>query len=133
MLTFSEQVKGKTPDTQRRLYTSFQRAVKQGEIPALKLLTNFEIQGAKGQPRQVQDYAYTDATAQQVTGWIEQQEQPGKGNGLTVEQAQGLTDAELTAAIQRQNKGSRKRKPRAEKTPKKGATPDSKTLAETAE
>ncbi len=120
MLIFSEHVKDKAPDTQRRLYSLFQRAVKQGKIPALKLLTRFEIQGFKGQPRQVQDYAYTDDTAQQVSGWIEQQ-QPEKSNGFTVEQVQGLTDTELSAFIQQQTKGSKKRKPRATKTTKKPA------------
>lgn len=128
MLTFSEHVKGKTPKMQRRLYTLFQRAVKQGEIPALKLLTRFEIQGFKGQPRQVHNYAYTDGTAQQVSTWIEQQEQAQKQGGLTVEQVQELTDAELTAAIQQQTKGSKKRKPRATKTTKKPTvTEDEKT------
>ncbi|MBB6018833.1 hypothetical protein ACFP9V_24010 [Deinococcus radiopugnans] len=122
MLTFSEHVRNKSPETQRRLYTLFQRAVKQGEIPALKLLTRFEIQGFKGQPRQVQNYAYTDGTAQQVSAWIERQEQTQKQNGFTVEQAQELTDAELNAAIQQQTKGSRKRKPKATKTTKKPAS-----------
>lgn len=121
MLTFSEHVKGRTPEIQRRLYTLFQRAVKQGEIPALKLLTQFEIQGFKGQARQVHDYAYTDDTGQQVSAWMEQQEQTQKPSGFTVEQVQALTDAELSAVIRRQAKGSRKRKPRAEKTPKKPA------------
>ncbi|QLG13591.1 hypothetical protein HLB42_21880 (plasmid) [Deinococcus sp. D7000] len=122
MLTFSEHVRNKSPETQRRLYTLFQRAVKQGEIPALKLLTRFEIQGFKGQPRQVQNYAYTDGTAQQVSAWIERQEQAQTQNGFTVEQAQELTDAELNAAIQQQTKGSKKRKPRAAKTSKKPAS-----------
>ncbi len=122
MLTFSEQVRNKTPETQRRLYTLFQRAVKQGGIPALKLLTRFEIQGFKGQPRQVHNYAYTDDTAQQVSAWIEQQEQSQKQGGFTVEQVQELTDAELNAAIQQQTKGSKKRKPRTMKTTKKPAS-----------
>jgi hypothetical protein len=122
MLTFSEHVKGRTPETQRRLYTLFQRAVKQGEIPALKLLTRFEIQGFKGQSRQVHDYAYTDDTGQQVAAWMEQQEQVQKPSGLTVEQVQQLTDAELSAVIRRQTKGSQKRKPRTTKTTKKPAS-----------
>lgn len=130
MLIFSEQVKDKAPDTQRRLYALFQRAVKQGEIPALKLLTRFEIQGFKGQPRQVQDYAYTDETAQQVSGWIEQQ-QPEKANGFTVEQVQGLTDTELNAAIQQQTKGGKKRKPRVTKTTKKPVSTENEKTSQT--
>jgi len=133
MLIFSEQVKGKTSDVQRRLYSLFQRAVKQGDIPALKLLTRFEIQGSKGQPRQVQDYAYTDETAKQVSGWIEQQEQPQKLNGFTVEQVQGLSDTELSAFIQQQMKGSRKRKARPGKTTKKPARTESEATSEAAE
>jgi len=121
MLIFSEQMKGKTSEVQRRLYSLFQRAVKQGDIPALKLLTRFEIEGSKGQPRQVQDYAYTDETAKQVSDWIEQQEQPQKLNGFTVEQVQGLSDAELSAFIQQQVKGTRKRKPGRGKATKKSA------------
>jgi hypothetical protein len=129
MLTFSEQVRNKTPETQRRLYTLFQRAVKQGEIPALKLLTQFEIQGFKGQPRQVHNYAYTDGTAQQVSAWIEQQEHSQKQGGFTVEQVQALTDTELNAAIQQQTKG-KKRKPRATKTTKKPASTENKKTPE---
>lgn len=130
MLTFSEHVRNKSPETQRRLYVLFQRAVRQGEIPALKLLTRFEIQGFKGQPRQVQNYAYTDGTAQQVSAWIERQEQTQKQNGFTVEQAQALTDAELNAAIQQQTKGSKKRKPRAAKISKKPASTDEEKTPE---
>lgn len=130
MLTFSEHVRNKSPEIQRRLYRLFQRAVKQGEIPALKLLTQFEIQGFKGQPRQVQNYAYTDGTAQQVSAWIEQQEQAQKPSGFTVEQAQELTDTELSAVIQQQTKGGKKRKPRAAKTPKKPAPADEEKTPE---
>jgi hypothetical protein len=130
MLTFSEHVRNKTPEIQRRLYTLFQRAVKQGEIPALKLLTRFEIQGFKGQPRQVHNYAYTDGTAKQVSAWIEQQEQSQKQDGFTVEQVQELTDAELNAVIQQQTKGSKKRKPRATKTTKKPVSTENEKAPE---
>lgn len=100
-------------------------------MPALKLLTKFEIQGVKGQPRQVQDYAYTDKTAKQVLTWIDQQENPQNRNGLTV--AQGPTDTELTAAIQRQTKDSRKRKAKIEKTTKKSSPTESEKTSEVTE
>lgn len=127
MQIFSKQVEGKTPDTQRRLYTLFQRAVKRGEVPALKLLTRFEIRGFKGQPRQVQDYAYTDDTAEQVSVWIDQQEMSQKMSGFTVDQVQGFTDAELSAFIQQQTSASGKRKVRSGKSTKKQAAADTRT------
>lgn len=115
MLTFSEQIKGKSPEAQRRLYTLFQREVKAGRIPALKLLTHFELQNTKGQPRQVQDYAFTGQTGGQVQDWITTQERPRKENGFTVEQVQHLSDDDLNALIQQQRAKPKKRKARAAK------------------
>ena len=116
MKTFSESVRGLEPAAQRRLYTLFQRAVKGGEFPALKLLTRFEVQGVKG-PRQVRDYAYTDETAAQVSAWVEKHNQPRAVKGYRAEDVQGMTDADLLSLIQQQNKPvkpRRKRKPKAE-------------------
>lgn len=104
------------PAAQRRLYTLFQRAVKGGDFPALKLLTRFEVQGVKGL-RQVQDYAYTDETAAQVSAWIAKHNQPHDAKGYRAEDVQGMTDADLLNLIQQQNKPAkprRKRKPKAE-------------------
>lgn len=116
MKTFSENIRGMEPAAQRRLYTLFQRAVKGGEFPALKLLTRFEVQGVKG-PRQVQDYALTDETAAQVSTWVEKHNQPRAAKGYRAEELQGMTDADLLSLIQQQNrpaKPRRKRKPKGE-------------------
>lgn len=102
MLTFSKQIEDKSPQAQRRLYTLFQREVKAGRIPALKLLTKFEIQNTKGQARQVQDYAFTDETGQQVSQWLNGQEQAKQANGYSVEDIQALSDDDLGALIQQQ-------------------------------
>lgn len=124
MLTFSEQIKEKSPDSQRRLYTLFQREVKAGRIPALKLLTRFELQNTKEQPRQVQDYAYTGQTGEQVQDWIATQERPHKENGFTVEQVQHLSDDDLSALIQQQRTKPKKRKAKATKNTTKTTNPD---------
>lgn len=108
MRTFSEDLKGKEPAAKRRLFTLFQRAVKAGQFPALKLLTRFEVQGVKG-PRQVQDYAYTDETAAQVAEWIRQHEKTRGPQGFKAEDLQGMSDAELTNLIHQQSKPIRKR------------------------
>lgn len=119
MPLFSEEIQGKTPDGQRRLYTLFQRAVKAGELPALKLLTRFDLTGSKGQGRQVFDYAYTTATAEQVRGWMEKHEKPPAPQGVTAEDVQGMTDEQLTALIKAQRKPAKRRT-----TKRKTATTD---------
>ena len=124
MRTFSEDLKGKEPAAKRRLFTLFQRAVKAGQFPALKLLTQFEVQGLRG-PRQVQDYAYTDETATQVKEWIEQHETRRTRQGVKLEDLQGMSDAELAALIQQQSKPARKRTSRKQKTPTRTAPNDS--------
>ena len=116
---FSEEVQGKTPDAQRRLYTLFQRAVKAGEVPALKLLTRFDLTGSKGQGRQVFDYAYTTATAEQVKVWMEKHEKTPTPQGVTAEDVQGMTDEQLTALIKAQRKPVKRRN-----TKRKAATAD---------
>lgn len=124
MQTFSKHIASQEPTTQRRLYTLFQREVKAGRIPALKLLTKFQIQNTQGQPRQVQDYAFTDETVGQVAQWIEGQAKP-EVKGFTVEQVQTLSDADLMALIQQQRKPAKKRKPRADKGSKKTTNTES--------
>lgn len=118
MLTFSSQIKEQSSQAQRRLYTLFQREVKAGRIPALKLLTKFEIQGTKGQPRQVQDFAFTDGTGEQVKQWLNEQEQPKQVKGYSVEDIQTLSDDDLSALIQQQQQSKKKRKAKAKKSPK---------------
>lgn len=127
MLTFSKQIEGKSPQVQRRLYTLFQREVKAGRIPALKLLTKFEIQGTKGQPRQVQDFAFTDGTGEQVRQWLNEQEQPKQAKGYRVEDIQTLSDDDLGALIQQQQQPKKKRKARAKKIPKETGQEATKT------
>ncbi|WP_027460665.1 hypothetical protein [Deinococcus murrayi] len=109
MPLFSEEIQGKTPDAQRRLYTLFQRAVKAGEVPALKLLTRFDLTGSKGQGRQVFEYAYTTATAEQVRAWIAKHEKTPAPQGVTAEDVQGMTDEQLTALIKAQRKPVKRR------------------------
>lgn len=118
MQTFSSHIKNQEPTTQRRLYTLFQREVKQGRLPALKVLTRFEILRTDGQPRQVQDFVYTDEVGQQVSSWIDNQLEP-QAKGLTLEQVQAMSDDDLTALIQQQTKTPKKRKVRADKGVKK--------------
>ena len=124
MRTFSEQVQGKETAIQRRLYTLFQRAVKAGEFPALKLLTRFDLVGTKGQARKVQDYAYTGETAEQVLKWVKQHEQARTPRGVKVEDLQGMTDAQLTALIQQQARPTKKRNTRKQKKAEKPAQND---------
>lgn len=127
MLTFSKQIEEQSPQAQRRLYTLFQREVKAGRIPALKLLTKFEIQGTKGQARQVQDYAFTDETGQQVGQWLREQKQSRQTSGYTVEQLQTVSDQELSALIEQQRQPKKKRKARAKKNPKETASVQGET------
>lgn len=109
MPLFSEEIRSKTPDAQRRLYTLFQRAVKTGELPALKLLTRFDLTGSKGQGRQVFDYAYTTATAEQVRAWLEKHGKTPTPQGVTAEDVHDMTDEQLTALIKAQRKPVKRR------------------------
>lgn len=104
MPLFSDEIAGQAPHAQRRLYTLFQRAVKAGEIPALRLLTRFALTGSRGQSRQVFDYAYTTAAATQVRAWIDQHQQVNLQRGVTAEQARAMTDEQLAALIKAQRK-----------------------------
>ena len=118
MKTFSEDIQDKAAHERRRLYSLFQRAVKNGSFPALKLLTRFEITGSKGQARQVHDYAYTEATALQVADWMLRQEQERPTNGFSREDLQGISDEDLTALIQKQTRVVKASKPRRKRKAK---------------
>jgi len=122
MPLFSEDLAGKSEATRRRLYTQFQRAVKAGELPALKLLDKFNLTGSKGQAREVHDYAYPQNAAGQVMKWLEHQQGLDRPQAVTAKDIQGMTDEELTALIQAQRKPKKQapRKP-TKRRPKKAA------------
>ncbi|WP_145999584.1 hypothetical protein [Deinococcus sp. UR1] len=109
MPLFSEAISSKTPTDQRRLYTLFQRAVKAGDIPALKLITRFELTGSRGQTRQVFDYAYTFASAGQIKAWMDSQKKIPNAKGVAVEDLETMTDAQLNALIKAQRKPVKRR------------------------
>jgi len=109
MPLFSNEIHGETPDIQRRLYTLFQRAVKVGELPALKLLTRFDLKGSKGQMRRVFDYAYTTTTAEQVKAWMEKNSKVPTSRGTTADDVQIMTDEQLTALIKAQRRPVKRR------------------------
>lgn len=116
MRTFSEDISKKSPETQRRLYTLFQRSVKSGEVPALKLLSRFKLIGSKGQSREVFDYAYTESTVSEVADWIKRHEKPATQKGHTAHDLQDMTDDDLAALIQQQNRPKKPRRKRKAKT-----------------
>lgn len=122
MPLFSEEIQSKSPDTQRRLYTLFQRAVNAGDLPALKLLTRFGITGSKGQERQVFDYAYTTSTAAQIREWLQLHEAKPNPKGVTVEDVKIMSDAQLAALIKAQRKPLKKRAARRQSSLKYDAS-----------
>lgn len=109
MPLFSSALDGKNEANRRRLYTLFQRAVKAGELPALKLLDRFPLTGSKGQARQVFEYAYPKSAEPQVKAWIDQHEGRPTAQGLTIEHVQAMTDDQLTALIKAQRKPGKRR------------------------
>ena len=115
MPLLSEVLEGRDEATRRRLYTLFTRAAKRGELPALKLLDHFNIQGTKGQPREVMDYAYTAETEKRVKTWILTQETSVGQKGVTAAQVKSMTDEQLSLAIK---SAGRKRS----RTPKRSTT-----------
>lgn len=111
-------------DQQRKMYAAWQQATKRGDVPALKLLTRFNLMGAKGQPRTVFDYAYTEQHAPQVAAWFaEQQVTPRVSGGITAEQAAGMTDEQLMALIQQAKTTKKRTNKRKEKAAKIEAAP----------
>lgn len=119
MPLFSEELKGKSEETRCRLYTQFQRAVKAGELPALKLLDKFSLTGSKGQARQVHEYAYPQSAAKQVTKWLEQQEGPANPQAVTAKDVQDMTDEQLTVLIKAQRKPAKQAPRKPAKRPQK--------------
>lgn len=118
MPLFSEQIQDLSPAVQRRLYTQFQRAVKRGELPALKLLSRFELIGSKGQSRAVFDYAYATSMAPQLATWLAERQESSTRGGITADQARQMSDEELTALIAQQQSPKRPRKARKPRNPK---------------
>lgn len=112
MPLFSEQIQDLSPAVQRRLYTQFQRAVKRGELPALKLLSRFELIGSKGQSRAVFDYAYATSMAPQLATWLAERQESSTRGGITADQARQMSDEELNALIAQQQSPKRPRKAR---------------------
>ena len=119
MPLLSEALRGREEAERRRLYSLFTRATKQGQVPALKLLTRFEITGSKGQMRQVSDYAYPQVNSEQVAQWITQHTSHPQQKGVTSEQAQAMSDDDLMIAIKVAQTKRPPSKPRKPKTPKK--------------
>lgn len=119
MTRFSDAVQEYDNDTQRRLYSLFTRAVKRGDVPALKILDTMTVVGRDGQPRQRQDFFIPTSAADTLTAWIEQhREQTPMRRGLTVDQVQQMDEADVMTLIEQQNrprvKRTAKRKPKAE-------------------
>ncbi|RTR21392.1 hypothetical protein [Deinococcus radiophilus] len=114
MPLLSELLKDIPAPADRRIYAAFQRATKAGELPALRLLDRFDLQGAQGQTRRAFDYAYPESARAQVAAWMEATQQQTSGpRGVTAAQVQQMTDEELLQAIQAQQKPKRKRKVKA--------------------
>ena len=117
MPLLSEVLQGQTEAERRRLYSLFARATKQGQLTALKLLTRFELTNTKGQPRAVADYAYPSTASTQVEQWLTEQTTSAENKkGVTAEQAQAMSDDELSAAIKAsrtKRRTTKTRKPKA--------------------
>lgn len=118
MTLFSDAIREYDNDTQRRLYSLFTRAVKQGAVPALKLLDTMTVTGRDGQPRTRQDFFIPTSAEETLTTWIEQhREQAPTRRGMTVDQVQQMDEAEVMNLIAQQNKPRAKR---AKRSTKKG-------------
>ena len=117
MPLLSETLQDQSEPERRRLYSLFARATKQGDVPALKLLTRFELTSTKGQPREVADYAYPSTANAQVEQWLTEQTTSAENKkGVTAEQVQAMSDDELSAAIkatQTKRRATKPRKPKA--------------------
>lgn len=116
-MLFSEAIKLKDADTQRRLHSLFSRTVKQGDVPALKLLDKMTVTGRNGEPREVQDYAIPESAAEQLASWVEYHanKPTTQRRGYTAEQVEAMTETHMLELIQQQNKPKKARKPRKPK------------------
>ena len=116
-MLFSDAIRNKDQDTQRRLHSLFSRAVKAGDVPALKLLDKFTVKGRNGEARQVQDYAIPESAAEQLVAWVEYHanKTPGTRRGYTADDVEAMTEEYMLELIQKQNKPKKARKPRKAK------------------
>lgn len=116
-MLFSKAIEHHNTETQRRLHSLFTRAVKQGEVPALKLLDKMTVEGRNGEAREVQDYAIPESAAEQLMSWVEYHanKPTGQRKGYTVADVEAMTETYMLELIQAQNKPKAKRKPRAKK------------------
>ena len=116
-MLFSDAIRNKDQDTQRRLHSLFSRAVKAGDVPALKLLDKFTVKGRNGEARQVQDYAIPESAAEQLMSWVEchANKPTGQRKGYTVADVEAMTETYMLELIQAQNKPKKARKPRKPK------------------
>lgn len=116
-MLFSEVIEGKPEEQRRRLYSLFTRAVKAGELPALKLLDKLTVTGVKGEPLSRADFIFPGSAEPQIRAWTERHEaKSSTRQGLTRSEAERLTDQQLTALIAKQTAPKKTRKPRAKKS-----------------
>jgi len=110
-MLFSEAVRQHDTETQRRLYSLFTRAVKSGEIPALKLLDRMTVTGRNGQAREVQDFAIPESAEQQLDVWVNHHanKPTATRKGFTAQQVEAMTEEYLLKLIAQQNKPKAKR------------------------
>jgi len=120
MTRFSDAVREHDDTTQRRLYSLFTRAVKRGDVPALKIVDTMTVIGRDAQPRQRQDFFIPTSAADTLTAWVDQhREQTPTRRGLTVDQVQQMDEADVMTLIEQQNRprvkrATTKRKPKTE-------------------
>jgi len=119
MTLFSDAIREHDDNTKRRLYSLFTRAVKQGTVPALKILDTMTVIGRDGQPRERQDFFIPTSATDTLTAWIDQhREQTPTRRGLTVDQVQQMEEADVMTLIEQQNRPRVKRT--AKRKPKQG-------------
>lgn len=99
MLRFSESVKKYDVSTQRRLYSLFTRAVRRGELLALKVIDRMSVTGIGGQTRQVGDFVIAPSGEEAFRSWLSLQAEPRASvkQGYTAEQVASMPDDELFA------------------------------------
>lgn len=116
-MLFSKAIEHHNTETQRRLHSLFTRAVKQGEVPALKLLDKMTVEGRNGEAREVQDYAIPESATEQLQVWVEHHanKPTGQRKGYTADDVEAMTEEYMLELIQRQNKPKKARKPRKPK------------------
>lgn len=115
MQLLSQLLASLTDDQRRTAYSLTQRAVKRGDVHGLKLLASFEIAGKNG-PRQVADYAITEAGVAGIQRIISTSSAPAYKRRLkTPDEVQGMSEEELAALIEASRRPKRKRRSTTEK------------------